>query len=969
MSEFVQFTLSGLTVGCIYALVALGFVITANVTRVYNFAQGEYVMLGGMVTAWAVRAGLPLPIGILIACLAAMLAGVLQERLTVAPIRRGNVLALVVGSMAVSAILRGIALVTWGKDIFRVTPFIEGTWGFAGARFDFQLPWIWGTTIMLLLAMSALFHHSNLGRAMRACAENPEGALLLGIRLGIMSLVAFAISSGLGGLIGAVTVPVTFTSWSIGFNLALPGFVAAALARFRDPVRTVAAGLALGVTRAFIAGYWTSAYVDASIFLILILYLAWPEALRLLSGIWRSRRRASGALRELRSSIVAARRQVVRVAAPFTSSSPLVPSHLGGLGGAAVVFAIAATIPLYAGVRELDAANIILLEAVGAVGLGLVLGLGAQFVLGQGAFFLMGGYVTAILTTKHDWAPVPALMFGALLSAVIALLTGRIALRLSPWHLALTTLAIHLLLLSVVRQNEPLWGGALGPQGVPPFHIGNWTAGQSGRFFLVMLVMLVACIYIAHTFASTRPGRALRAVADNEPAAELLGVNSIRYKVMAFAVGSIMASMAGSMWAHYLRGAGPHVWDFDLTLRLLTYVVIGGADSPIGGAVGAIGLGIARNWVRRTFGTEGGIESVYEPIIFGVLLATFVLFLPGGIVRIAGRLGGWISTWMGAGGRWLPTLRRHHRDSSASPVISRALSITSHRLTGSNESGGQQWQLDAYALTIPTGGSRSSPVAASRNRPILRVIGVCRSFGGVKALDNVSLDIQRGHLTAVIGPNGAGKSTLLNIISGIDRPDAGEVWLGSIRIDGRAPHTIAELGLSRLLQSGNAFDRLSALDNMLVAQEVLYTRWTPLDMVVPTPWYLAEERRLRRRALELLASIGMLDTASLLVGTLGFGRKRMLDIGKSIAMMPQVLVLDEPAAGLSFSERDHLANVLMRLRERGITVVLVEHDMALVMRVADVVVVLDHGSKIAEGRPYEIQRDPRVQSVYLGAPE
>ena len=234
MTDFIQFTVSGIGVGCIYALVALGFVVIANVTRVYNFAHGEYVMLGGMVTAWAVRAGLPLPLAIGVACVASIAAGVLQERLTVAPIRRSNVLALVVASMGVSSILRGIALVTWGKDIFRVAPFVEGTWGFAGARFDLQLVWIWSTTVVLLAAVYLLFYRTSLGRAMRACAENPLGAVLVGIRLGTLSLIAFAIGSGLGGFIGAVTVPVTFTSWSIGLSLALPGFIAAALARFRD---------------------------------------------------------------------------------------------------------------------------------------------------------------------------------------------------------------------------------------------------------------------------------------------------------------------------------------------------------------------------------------------------------------------------------------------------------------------------------------------------------------------------------------------------------------------------------------------------------------------------------------------------------------------------------------------------------------------------------------------------------------
>ncbi|MCC7105549.1 MAG: ABC transporter ATP-binding protein [Chloroflexi bacterium] len=248
---------------------------------------------------------------------------------------------------------------------------------------------------------------------------------------------------------------------------------------------------------------------------------------------------------------------------------------------------------------------------------------------------------------------------------------------------------------------------------------------------------------------------------------------------------------------------------------------------------------------------------------------------------------------------------------------------------------------------------------------LLQTRSLCRRFGGVAALSNVDVEAQRGEILAVIGPNGAGKTTLLNVISGVLPPTAGQVAFGGRQIAGLPPHRVAALGMARTFQNLQLFAQMTVLENVLVAREAK-GRSGLLSAALRLPGSRAEEGQLRREAWSILTSMGLEERAPFLASALPFGQQRLLEIARALATEPLLLLLDEPAAGLSAAERDDRVHVIRGIRDRGTTIFLVEHDMGLVMELADRVVVLDNGEKIADAPPARVQSDARVIAAYLG---
>jgi branched-chain amino acid transport system permease protein len=273
-SVFVQLLLPGLTTGCVYGLVALGFVLCANVSGVVNFAQGEYVMLGGVVAAFLVPHGVPLPLAIALAVVVGGCLGALQERLTLAPVRSSPDFIQITITLGVAVVLRGVALITFGKDPLSMPGFSgDGVFEIAGAAVPVQSLWVWGATALMLMGMFGFLMRTNPGRAVRACSINLQAARLMGVDAERLTLLVFAVAGATAALAGAVIAPIVLATWDAGIAYGLKGFVGAILGSFRSPLVAVLGGLGIGVLESFAAGYVSSGYKDAIVYGVLLAYL------------------------------------------------------------------------------------------------------------------------------------------------------------------------------------------------------------------------------------------------------------------------------------------------------------------------------------------------------------------------------------------------------------------------------------------------------------------------------------------------------------------------------------------------------------------------------------------------------------------------------------------------------------------------------------------------------------------------
>ncbi|MBA2556488.1 MAG: ATP-binding cassette domain-containing protein, partial [Chloroflexi bacterium] len=906
--DLAQFLFSGLTVGCLYALVALGFVVIANVTGVLNFAQGEYVMLGGMVTAWATAQGMSWLLAVPLAvALGAMVAG-LQERATVMPLRgRTGVLPIVLASLGVGAIVRAVALLIWKADPLRAPSFFPGTFELLGAGLDNQAVTVWLTTTLILASTAIWFGRTSLGRAMRACAVNPLAARLVGVRLSTLSLLAFVLAGGMGGLVGAVTVPLTLASWSSGLGVGLVAFIAAAIGGFTSPVRAVLAGLCLGLVEALSAGLLSSNYrlvfVYGALFAFLLARdLAGPDGVvRRASldhgGGWRAILVARLQFRDRRRLATFLGRPVLQ--RPDRWAMHLLPGRVLGLMlGLAALAPLALTSP-----RALDAAIFIALAAIGATGLGLVMGLAGQLSLGQAGFYLVSGYTAALMTARLGWDPISALVVAVGAAVLVATVVGWLTLRLQGFNLAIATLAFHLTLLVVVNQLVDLTGGPLGVTGIPPIHLFGIDLLEPRHFYLLTLMLLGICLALARNVAASAIGRALRAIAADQAGAEGVGLSTVQLKQAIFVVGAGMAGMAGVLWAYYVRLAAPSLWDVKLTLDLITFVIVGGVTSVYGGALGALVVG-GLQFAIRALGISGPGAQGVEILLTGLMLVGFVLLFPEGIV-------GQLRTWV-------ERVRRRKPGRPVEPATAPSAMPSSDLVFA-----------PLSRVTMP-----QSP----QDQAVVSVSALSRRFGSFMAVDSLDFDLLPGTITAMVGPNGSGKSTVINLMSGVLVPSHGQVRLAGQRIDGVRADEVARRGLMRTFQTPKLFPGLTTIETVMLARQRV-ARAGLLDAAVHSRRATNEEAAARGDATTWLNFVGLGASADIVATSLPVGHQRLVEVARVLASEPLVALLDEPAAGLDPSETRALALMISAISRAGVAVLLVEHDMSMVMSIADRVLV------------------------------
>jgi branched-chain amino acid transport system permease protein len=546
-----------------------------------------------------------------------------------------------------------------------------------------------------------------------------------------------------------------------------------------------------------------------------------------------------------------------------------------------------------------------------AAGMNLLLAAG-QLNLGHTAFFGIGAYTSGLLTLHWAVSPLLGLLAASAIAGVVGYLLGRLTLRLRGAYFVLVTVGFAEVTRLVATNWMDLTQGPMGLPGVPAFAVGpeRFTLVNKRDYYYLMAVMGGGTLLLTAQLLSSRVGRALSAIRENESLAESSGISAYRYTMLALVVACVLAGAAGSFYAHYVNFLSPELFGFHNTVTMAVMVVGGGQGTILGPAVGALVFTFVPELLR--------MAAFYRMLLYGVTLLLVVLFMPRGIVFYLRRA--------------MP---------ARPPDVPRA-------------------PHDAMAL------GHAAPVGDLES--ILAMHGVTVRFGGLAAVQEVSLELARGEILALIGPNGAGKSTAFNVMTGFQPPDGGRVTFAGRDTGGLAPHRIAALGLVRMFQRTSIFPEASAFANALTACHRL-ARTGLLPLVLRTRAYRREERALRDRAAALLAFVGLAHKGGEAARNLSCGEQRLLGLAIALAPAPSVLLLDEPAAGLNRAETERLMRLIERIRASGISVLLVEHDMTLVMGLCDRIVVLNHGQKIAEGPPATIRADPAVIRAYLGPGE
>jgi ABC-type branched-subunit amino acid transport system ATPase component/branched-subunit amino acid ABC-type transport system permease component len=932
MSEIVQYVLSGLSQGCIFALVALGIVIVANVTGVYNFAQGNYVMFGGLLMTVTAGEGWSIPLAVVVTVAAVAAIALIQERLTVAPVRgKLGPLGLMITTLGFGSILQGAALAIFGEYPKSSPPFSSGSFVLLGAHLSYQTLWVWGVTLVCLSVVVALFRYTDIGRAMRASAINPVASRLYGIRIGSTSMGAFLLAGALSGIVAAVTVPLTSASWNSGLDVTLVAFIAAALAGFTSPARAVAFGLALGVLESVSAGLISSEYRLAIVYGTLIVFLLGRDLFGR-DGVLQRTLKLSRVKAEKDVEIVALQERIRARTADFVERLEGAKSKprgiFEGIGSRSllpiVLIAVAFFVPsMSSDLGFQSAAVYIVLGAIGATGLGLILGLAGQLSLGHAVFYIIGGYGVAILTVKSGWGLLPAAAVAVAGSLVVAYVIGRLTVRLSGFNLALATLAIQLIALVVAAQQYPQ-----GITGLPILHLFGTEFITAEQFFYLGMGVLSVCLVIARNIWVSQTGLALRAVGRDEEAAESLGLDVSRLKIRILLLGAGMASLAGVLWAIYGNFATQTSWDVTFTITLLTYVIVGGVASPFGAAAGAAVVGGMQYAVQESFNSSAGASTTqYTIILSGLFLIFFVLVFRDGLTAIPD----YILRFAGRRRRGSP-----EETAVAAPVEAAAAGASGNGVNG-----------DRHGLSL------------------VQVEQLTKRFGSLPAVTDVDFSLLSGEITALIGPNGAGKSTVINMLSGAIVPSGGTIGIMGRQVVGLRPTDIGQSGVARTFQTPRLFEGLTALENVVLSRQ-RFRRSGLLGAVFRAPRCRREEADAEAEAHAWLDFVGLSDDADTIAMDLPVGRQRLAELARALATDPCVLLLDEPAAGLDGTETNALGAVVKTIRDLEVAVLLVEHDMAMVMSIADKVFVLEEGAKISEGTPGTVGADPNVIEAYLG---
>ncbi|MBR0799769.1 branched-chain amino acid ABC transporter ATP-binding protein/permease [Bradyrhizobium jicamae] len=580
-----------------------------------------------------------------------------------------------------------------------------------------------------------------------------------------------------------------------------------------------------------------------------------------------------------------------------------------------IIFALVmAVIPFVPGVPPFW---IVLLDNIGlaalvAMGLVLLTGVGGLTSFGQAAFCGFGAYTTAVLTTAYGLSPWLTLPASLLVSGIAAVLLGLVTVRLSGHYLPLGTIAWGIGLFYLFSKLEFL-GRNDGISGIPPLSIGSYKMLSPDAIYYAIWIAVLISALLTMNLLDSRTGRAIRALRRGHVAAEAFGVQTPRAKLLVFIYAAVLAGLSGWLYAHFQRAANPTPFGAQAGIEYLFIAVVGGAGYVWGAVLGAGIVVILKEVLQSYLPYIFGGQSQLETIVFGILLVLLLQLAPTGV--------------------W--------------PWLMSRLPLKPGRKTPDTS-----LKLPARAQAGPT------------SSVLLHIEKARKQFGGVTAVNDVSFDVNAREIVALIGPNGAGKSTTFNLITGVLTATSGKISVQGKEVENAPPQEVVKLGVSRTFQHVKLVPDMTVLENVAIGAHLRGSSGAVSSMLRLDR---ADEAGLLAEAARQIERVGLSDQIDQLAGSLSLGQQRIVEIARALCVDPMLLLLDEPAAGLRHMEKQRLAALLRQLRDGGMSVLLVEHDMGFVMDLADRIVVLDFGTKIAEGTPAAIKTNPDVIKAYLGA--
>jgi branched-chain amino acid transport system permease protein len=587
------------------------------------------------------------------------------------------------------------------------------------------------------------------------------------------------------------------------------------------------------------------------------------------------------------------------------------PSRLVGIA----ILLLAVALPFLPGIPAywITIASYIAMSSIVVLGIVVLTGVAGVVSFGQAMFVGFGAYTTAILTTRYGWNAVATLPVAILIAGALAWGIGAITLRLKGHYLPVATIAWNISFFYLAGSLD-FFRRFDGIAGIPPISLFGFTFSDGFRFYFLALALLVLAYILTRNLLDSRVGRAIRALRGGALAAESFGVDTARARILAFVYAGVLAAVSGWLYAHFQRAINPTPFNITVSIDYLLMGVAGGVGH-IGGAILGAGLvTIVRDKLQDVLPALVGTQGNFETIVFGVVLILILQVAPEGL--------------------W-PHLRRFFgsRRRKQAPALDPD-TLVPHR-------------------PLPAGGET-----------VLTVSNLRKTFGGLVAVNDVSFTVKAGEIVGLIGPNGAGKSTTFNLVTGVLGASGGTVSLGLETISGWPARRIARLGVARTFQHVKLVHGMSVIDNVALGRHLLgradaVRGALRLDR--------EEEAEIFAEAHRQLARVGLAEQADTIASELALGQQRLVEIARALCLDPVLLLLDEPAAGLRHNEKVALADLLRKVRDSGVSILLVEHDMDFVMGLTDRLVVMNFGAELAQGRPTEIQKNPAVLEAYLGS--